>query len=253
MSECDEDHCGVTMPVAVLPRRCHQRLDFMLGQVFARAKIAILRSLWHDCSFFGAWSDKFVTRLSHGIVLCADHCCKKGSFTNSHPRCVARGVAVLVLGCVAALRSTRINEFALAVHSTSVDLSGDQFRAEEGFASLQRRHSPADCQHRLTLPSGHNEQHIIFGYCHDIAASGRQGPPGGPWTGGAVAREGSPPLKYLGPKNPFWLSFILRHDYTTGESKLAENLRSTHGPPSAATRQKSSAIQSLLILPIGRR
>ena len=45
MPEGDEDHGGVPMAVPVLPRRGHQRLDFVLGQIFARAQFAVLRPL----------------------------------------------------------------------------------------------------------------------------------------------------------------------------------------------------------------
>jgi hypothetical protein len=35
MPESDQDHCGIAMSVAVLPSRGDQRLDLVLGQIFA--------------------------------------------------------------------------------------------------------------------------------------------------------------------------------------------------------------------------
>ncbi len=87
MPEGDKDHGGVTMPVAVLSCRCHQRLDFVLGQVFARAQIAVLRPLRCDCSFSVLGAIKLETRLSHeNWSLVGTTVAKNGSFTNSRPR-----------------------------------------------------------------------------------------------------------------------------------------------------------------------
>ena len=40
--EGDQDHGRIAVPVAVLPRRSHQRLDLLLGQVFAGSQVAFL-------------------------------------------------------------------------------------------------------------------------------------------------------------------------------------------------------------------
>src|SRR5438094_7794344 len=87
MPEGDKDHGGVTMAVAVLPRRSHQRLDLMPSQIFARPQVAVLRPLRNDCSFFGGWGDQPERRICHGnSPVHRPHCSENAHFTNSRSR-----------------------------------------------------------------------------------------------------------------------------------------------------------------------
>ena len=82
--EREQDHGGVAVPVTVLPRRCHERLDLVLGQVFARAQVAVLRPPRHDCSFFGGWGDQPERCISHrNSPVHRPHCSENSHFANS--------------------------------------------------------------------------------------------------------------------------------------------------------------------------
>jgi hypothetical protein len=70
--------------VAVLPRRSHERLNLEFGQVFTGAKLTVLRSLRHHCSFLGGWHDQLEMRITHENSLIASrHCSENSHLPNS--------------------------------------------------------------------------------------------------------------------------------------------------------------------------
>src|ERR1700690_515332 len=51
--------------MSVLGSRRHQRLNLMLGQIFAGSQVRIFGPQRHDCSFFDGWRDQRETGFSH--------------------------------------------------------------------------------------------------------------------------------------------------------------------------------------------
>jgi hypothetical protein len=76
----------VASPVtpAVLPGHAHQALDFGLGQVLARAQLAVRETFGGNCSIYGGWRDELEVSFGHALhAPYPDDCSDNAPFTNS--------------------------------------------------------------------------------------------------------------------------------------------------------------------------
>src|ERR1039458_750156 len=79
-----EDHGGVPVTVAIVPRGLDQLFDLALGQVLSAAKLAVRLPPRGNCSFFDGWRHQLQVRFGHGFRLLAiNDCSYKTHFTSS--------------------------------------------------------------------------------------------------------------------------------------------------------------------------
>src|SRR4029078_6260664 len=62
-----KDHRRIPMAPAVALGRVHQPLDLGLGQVLARAQLAVRWPFGGDCSIYGGWRDQPEVPLGHTL------------------------------------------------------------------------------------------------------------------------------------------------------------------------------------------
>ena len=90
MAVGDQQHRGVAVTVAAVPRGGDQALDLIERKVFPRAQLGIWTAPSHvrrNCLFFGGWHDQRQVRVyGHPQRLPGDHCLYKSPITNSSCR-----------------------------------------------------------------------------------------------------------------------------------------------------------------------